>query len=173
MIVFTDIHTWIFIGTTALVVTAAYFDIRQRRIPNFITLPAIVAGLMLNGLSGGWDGLLFSIWGLVLGFGGFAVLYFLGGIGAGDVKLMGGIGALLGFNLIISVFVLTALAGGIMAIYKMFVNRTFGQLASRLSRLNIRKEDYNPSTDTIPYGFAIAIGTLITLSLQILPEVVV
>jgi prepilin peptidase CpaA len=168
----TDTQNWTFIVTAALVVLAAYFDYRQRRIPNFLTLTAMAVGVTIHGLSGGWVGLSYSLWGLILGIGVFTVLYFLGGLGAGDVKLMGGVGSLLGANLMISVFVFTALVGGIMALYKMIANRSFRQTKSRLSRLNIRRERYDPVTDTIPYGFAIAIGTLVTLTIQILPEVV-
>lgn len=168
----TDMQNWTFIVTAALVILAAYFDHRQRRIPNFLTLPAMLAGVLIHGLGGGWVGLSYSLWGLTLGVGVFLVLYFLGGLGAGDVKLMGGIGSLLGANLILVVFVLTALVGGIMAIYTLLVNQSLGQMKSRLSRLNIRKEQYDPKSDTIPYGYAIAIGTLITLTIQILPEVV-
>jgi prepilin peptidase CpaA len=147
-----------------MVLIAAYSDYRWKRIPNIITLPSIAAGLLIHGIQGGWSGLYFSLAGLILGAGLFVIFYLLGGIGAGDVKLMGAIGSFLGAEQILIVFLLTGLVGGLMSLYKIVMNHSIKQAKSRLARLNIRKGLFNPLTDTIPYGVAIAIGTLLTLT---------
>jgi prepilin peptidase CpaA len=167
-----NIQFWVFALPVVIVLTASFYDYRWRRIPNFITLPSMVIGLMLHGIDGGWNGLSYSLWGLTLGICVFLVLYLLGGIGAGDVKLMGSIGAFLGADLILSVFILTVLVGGFMASYKMVINGSLKQMKTRLISLSIRKNNYDPLKDTIPYGIAIAISTLITMALETLPEVI-
>ncbi|NMO95799.1 prepilin peptidase [Paenibacillus lemnae] len=68
-------------------------DIRYMKIPNMLTLPAVLAGLVFFGVSGGLEGLLFSLKGMAAGFGIVLIMYIAGAVGAGDVKLFGGIGA--------------------------------------------------------------------------------
>src|SRR5436309_3229359 len=80
---------------TALVLAVSIFDLRERRIPNFLVLPAACIGLGLN-LYGGWDGLLFSAQGLAVGLTLLFVPYLLGAMGAGDVKFLAAIGAFVG-----------------------------------------------------------------------------
>jgi len=74
----------------------AAFDVRSRRVPNFISLPGILLGLLLHLALGGWRQLALSAAaGLICGLV-FFVFWIAGGMGAGDVKLMAGIGAWLG-----------------------------------------------------------------------------
>ena len=71
-------------------------DVRERRVPNFVTGPAIVVGLMLHTIFGGWRGLGDSaLAGLIAG-GIFLVFFLAGGMGAGDVKLMAAVGCFAG-----------------------------------------------------------------------------
>ena len=83
-----------------LVIGAAIFDVRYRRIPNWISVSGLVAGLALNAFPVGrgsvvfsMAGLVFSLKGFAVGFGLYFVLYALHAMGAGDAKLMGAIGA--------------------------------------------------------------------------------
>src|SRR2546425_5723894 len=71
-------------------------DLRTRRIPNAITGPAILAGAAFNVLYGGRAGLAASVAGLGIAIGVLLAQFAAGGIGGGDVKMMGAVGALLG-----------------------------------------------------------------------------
>lgn len=92
-----------------LVTIAAGTDIQSLRIPNWLTAAGVLAGLVLNGLPRG-------LLGFSLGFGVYLMLYLLNAVGAGDVKLMGGVGALAGWSGCLEVLVLTALLGGAWAL---------------------------------------------------------
>ena len=94
---------------------AAAFDLRFRRIPNWLTLGGAAAGLALHTVLGRTAGLLASAEGLGLGFGVYLVLYCLHAMGAGDVKLMAAVGALAGPSTWWHIFLATAIAGGILA----------------------------------------------------------
>lgn len=91
-------------------------DVRQRRIPNRVTFPAIVAGLVAHTFAGGWLGLGdAALAGLIAG-GVFLIFYLAGGMGAGDVKLMIAIGCLVGLPSVKLVVITTALAGAVLAL---------------------------------------------------------
>jgi len=126
-----------------LVLLAAFKDVRTRHIPNWLTVTAAVVGLALRtwyeGLPGAWT----SIEGAALGLGAFILFFLAGGMGAGDVKLFGAVGALVGPQALVIVFVVTGLLGGISAV------------AVALWRRQYRT--------TLPYGAVIAGGTLICL----------
>ncbi len=87
-------------------------DLRSRKIPNRLTYPAMVVMLACYGTAHGFEGLWFSCKGLLLGTGLLMPLYFAGGMGAGDAKLVGVAGAALGMRGVFTVFLLTALIGG-------------------------------------------------------------
>src|ERR1700760_1030264 len=95
---------------------SAVYDVRSRRIPNFITLPAMVLGLMLHGALGGWrQSATAAAGGLICGLI-FFVFYLAGGMVGGDVKLITAAGCIAGLPLIGHLLLWTALAGGLMAI---------------------------------------------------------
>src|ERR1700723_578037 len=78
-----------------LILVAGIYDVLYRRIPNWLTLSGVLAGIGLNSfLYPGWPGLRLSLLGLAAGFGAYFVMYSLRAMGAGDVKLMAAIGAL-------------------------------------------------------------------------------
>src|SRR5437870_12983718 len=99
----------------ALVAVAAWSDLRTRRIPNWITVPGAVMGFALQISYRGLPGAIASLEGAALGLGIFIALYVAAGMGAGDVKLFGAVGALVGPQSLILVFVLTGLLGGMVA----------------------------------------------------------
>src|SRR5947209_3673955 len=92
----------------ALVLGAAVFDARYRRIPNWLTLAGVLIGLAMNAylygvfptkqVQGSWGGLLFAAQGLGFGFAVYVFLYALRAMGAGDVKLMAAVGAMAGWR---------------------------------------------------------------------------
>jgi prepilin peptidase CpaA len=170
----------VFAVSVLCVSIAAIADIRTRKIPNWLTIPTMGLGLVLNGASSGMSGLLLSLEGLGLGFCLLFVVYLLGGMGAGDVKLLSAVGAIVGPRLVFYAFIWTALVGGLMAmaliVSRKMVKRTFHNLkmlilgwilgvSNREANLTIR----NQSLITLPYGVAIAIGTTLAVWLQRIP----
>lgn len=159
-----------------VLIIATITDIRSNRIPNWLTLPAIIIGLCINFISAGTGGLLFGIEGLLLGMGLFIVLYMLGGMGAGDVKLMGAVGTMLGPQMVLWAALYTALAGGIYAIAVIvFHPRTRAIRTALLETVKgfiySRSLKYNrPVNEEKPpklcYGVAIAMGTVAAVMLK-------
>jgi prepilin peptidase CpaA len=157
----------------AVLTIAVYTDLRWRLIKNVLTVPTMILGLLLHFLIGGWSGLIFGVLGLAVGFGLMMIPFAFGQMGGGDVKLMTALGSLLGAYAILNVFLYTTLAGGLLALgfaarHKESFNtlRRAGQLAKGLFSFHTDKnrtsEDDKPIT--MPYGLAIAAGTLIYLT---------
>src|ERR1035441_10426848 len=100
----------------ACALISSVFDVRSRRIPNFITMPAFLFGLAMHLALGGWKQLLTSLAaGVICGLV-FLVFYVAGGMGAGDVKLIMAVGCIAGLSHVAYLLVLTALSGGVMAL---------------------------------------------------------
>lgn len=97
-------------------------DLRRQKIPNLITLPTLVLAIAYHFLSSGLNGLLFSASGLALGLGFFIIPYAMGGMGAGDVKLMGALGAIVGAKGIIITSIMVILAGGVYSLILFALN---------------------------------------------------
>jgi prepilin peptidase CpaA len=85
-----------------IIITAFCIDIRSCKIPNWLTFCGVIGGISLNLIWHGKDGILFSIYGLLVGLSSMLVLYFLGALGAGDVKLFAAIGAISGTEFVFS-----------------------------------------------------------------------
>ena len=156
---------------------SAVFDVRSRRIPNLITGPAILAGLLLHGIGDSWQGVWSSLAAGLICFAAFFLFHLAGGMGAGDVKLMAAVGCLAGLPHVAFLLVFTALAGGVMgvglAVFRGRLRETLFNLGSIVEHhkeegltphpeLNVR----NGATLRLPYGVAIAAGCVITLYLQ-------
>jgi len=99
-----------------ILIIAAITDFRSRIIPNWLTLPAIVGGLAYHTAVNGLSGFIFGLEGVLLGFALLISFFLAGGMGAGDVKLLGAVGSLLGPKGVFLVFLYTAIAGGIIAL---------------------------------------------------------
>ncbi len=155
----------------------AAFDLRSRRIPNFITGPALLTGLLLHGAFDGWRGLGTSLAaGLLCGVI-FLVFYLGGGMGAGDVKLITAVGCLAGLADSPYLLILTSLAGGAMAVLLALLRGQLkqtlfnvGALASYHAQEGLTPHPelnvLNASTLRLPYGVAIFAGSAITLTLS-------
>lgn len=109
------VNTGIVILAAALV-AASLTDIAHRRIPNIITFPLAAFGLIYHFASAGVSGLLFSASGILVGGGLLLLFYVLGGMGAGDVKLMAAVGGILGPLGAFNAFLYSALVGGLYAL---------------------------------------------------------
>lgn len=164
-----------YISLVLIVSSAIYFDLRTRRIPNFLTFPAILLGLGLHAFYGGWPGFLSSLEGLLLGGGVLLAFYIAGGMGAGDVKLMAGMGALLGVEKAATALVLTALAGGVLALWAVAASHAWKDTYYRMTNIILfrggsggaeaaaEREEAHPARLSIPYGVAIGVGSIAAL----------
>src|ERR1041385_149953 len=81
-----------------LALVAAIWDLRTRRIPNWLVLTGLIAGFGLNGVLSGLAGLEAALIGMLTGFGIYLALYLLHAMGAGDVKFMAAVGSLVGWR---------------------------------------------------------------------------
>jgi prepilin peptidase CpaA len=169
----------------ACVVTAiaVWFDCRERRIPNRLVFTGMIAGLVIGLASGGIKGLAWSALGILAGMAILFVPFAMGGIGAGDVKLLGAIGAILGARGALFSMLYGAVAGGLISIIILarhghleffmisvlvwiagFIGYVIpGSIGRSLRTLKYTKApSYLPKSGlSIPYSVAIAIGLII------------
>jgi len=159
--------------TCAVLAVATLTDLRSRRIPNWLVLPFLAAGIAVNAWAHGWLGVGQSFAGFGLGAAIYGLLFCLGGMGMGDVKLCAAIGAWIGPSQLIVALVITGLAGGVMAICWAAARGFLGSLFSGsadlvfgLKRRGLRPHAElvlsNPRARKMPYAPAIAIGTLVS-----------
>lgn len=150
-------------------VTATVIDLRSRRIPNELTaaMTGIGFALAASGTSGVSTGA--SLAGLVLGLLLMMPGYALGATGAGDVKLMAAVGAIVGPALVLSAFLFTAVAGGVLAVIVASRRQRLGATLARTGRLmtapaaapgEIRAAT---TASRFAYGPAIAIGSVLAV----------
>jgi prepilin peptidase CpaA len=156
-----------------LVIVAAIWDIRTRRIPNWLTLSGVVLGVALNTFLFEIDGLWFSLKGLGVAFVVYFILYLLHAMGAGDVKLMAAVGAAVGPGNWLGILVLTSVAGAVAGLllvaFKGRFRKTLGNLGIIISSLGRGRAPYKDSPELdvssdkamrLPHGALIALGTL-------------
>lgn len=169
---------YLFAGLLCTAVCAAY-DVACRRVPNFVTLPAVFLGLALHGMLGGWRQFASSLAAGLFCFLIFLVLYLAGGMGAGDVKLIAAAGCFAGLPCVASLLFWTALAGGAMAVCLALYRRKLIETISNLGALLLHHRTAglrphpelnigNAWTIRLPYALAIAAGNACTLSLLLI-----
>ena len=163
-----------------VVIIASYYDIRYRRIPNWLTLPCVIVGFALNAfLQPVWHGLGDAGLGVLLALLFNFPLYLLHARGAGDVKLLAGIGALVGWRDWIAIFVLSGILGGVLAVILMLakgrVRKTLWNTAHILSEMlhfrapHLKSGEFDvnsPLALRLPQGAVIALGCCALLGLQ-------
>lgn len=165
-----EISSFLIILLSCILIIAATIDIRVRKIPNLLTFPAMIAGLLYHSVTNNWHGLVFSAEGLVLGLGLFLIPYMMGGMGAGDAKLMGAIGAIIGPKGVLMAALFTAVAGGIYALVVLLFNLQYFKGFIERNAIMLKAFAYTRHLIPIPanksekkprlcYGVAIAIGT--------------
>ena len=158
-----------------LAISITYMDVRYRRIPNKLVLATLIGGVAMNAFWGGRSGLLTSLGGFLYAFGIMLVLHLFGTMGAGDVKLFGAIGAVIGQPLVLQTFLIVAIIGGVLAVCKMvYTRRTastmlgvahffYGLLPGKtLPHIVIPKD----SSFTLPYAVPICLGSLVSFFLS-------
>jgi len=150
---------------------ASIYDLRERRIPNRLTYPAMLAALTWHAALGGPQGLLFAVYGLGVGLGVMILPFLMGVMGAGDVKLMAAAGAFLGPAEALTAFIFTSLAGGVYALVVLSLHMTiFKRVASSIKasmgllavtgRWIYSPQDTDGALPKLAYGVAIAVGTV-------------
>lgn len=153
-----------------LAAVVIYYDVRYRRIPNVVVLTALVAGLAINTSFGGLPGTLASVYGFALAFLPMLLLHIFGAMGAGDVKLFGAVGAVLGVSLVPTTFLLVAMLGGALAVYSMLRAGTVFSTMHGVLRIFVgilpgwempRFKMAPDRSHTVPYGVAIMLGSVI------------
>jgi len=155
---------------TVVLLIAVIYDIIFYKIPNWLTFPAAITAIAYHSIINGIDGFLFSIEGIGLGIALLIIFYLKGGMGAGDVKLMGAVGGLIGPKGVFVAFLFTAIVGGIYALVLMALHGFLKETVKRYililkTSILTRKIIYIPSPDRekepkLCYGVAIAVGTL-------------
>ena len=157
---------------------SAIIDFRVQKIPNLITFPTIIIALLYHFFTNGIDGLIFGALGMATGIGLLIIPYSLGVSGAGDAKLMGAVGAILGSKSVFVAFLFTAIVGGMYAIIIILLNKKQfkGFFKKQLITLQLfiltRKFIPDPAEEKdkkpkLCYGVAIALGTFIYMGLDL------
>jgi prepilin peptidase CpaA len=163
-------HVWL---VTITLVVAAVIDGIKLKVPNWITFPMIVSGWVYGTAAYGWEGLLWSVLGTVVGLGLLLPAYAIGGMGAGDVKLLAGVGAWVGSTTTFYAFCVTAVLGGVIAVGMVLYRKAwphhrdqFWTIVNEISsirdadKLSAIAAERKKSMMLLPYGIPIALGTI-------------
>ena len=159
------------VGAVLVALVGAVTDIRSARIPNRLTYTALLAALPLRTALLGLAGLKSGIIGMLVAGGLFLLLYTLGAMGGGDMKLMAAVGAWVGGTQVMTLILAAALAGGVLAIGRIIFRNMVGQTLRNTMQLiyyrftsglqphpelNVKSS----GSQRVPYGVAIAVGAL-------------
>jgi prepilin peptidase CpaA len=169
-------ETWPVWVVTITLVVAAVIDGLQLKVPNWITYPMIFSGWIYSaGFSpyAGWEGLWLSLIGTAVGLALLLPPYAVGGMGAGDVKLLAGVGAWMWGTNTLYAFAVTALVGGVIAIIMVLWagawqknNNQFWSILNEIAtvkdpeKLSEIAAERKPRMFLLPYGIPIAIGSI-------------
>jgi prepilin peptidase CpaA len=162
---------WINYFLITLLALCAASDVRSNKIPNIVTIPFAISAVALHTFNNGLDGFSFSTAGMATGIALLVILYIMGGMGAGDVKLMGAVGSFLGAKATLAAFLFIALAGGVYSLAIILVRRDVfkGFFSEKLLILSsmVLLGQYVPietgntrQKPRLKYGVAIAVGTI-------------
>ncbi len=160
------------LGAVLVACLGAITDIRTARIPNQLTYTALLLALPLRAAFLGLQGLKEGAIGLLVAGGLFLFLYVLRAMGGGDMKLMAAVGAWVGSRHVMTLILASALAGGVLAIGRIIFRNAVGQTVRNTMFLMIYRFTSglqphpemnvdNSSSQRLPYGVAIAVGTLV------------
>jgi prepilin peptidase CpaA len=154
-----------------LTLTAAGVDWRHRRIPNWLTVPGLLAGVAVHTVISGWPGAKMSLEGAGLGLVILLPFVLLRAMGAGDWKLMGAVGAFLGPVFLMFVLLGSAFIGGLMAVVEAV---RAGKLKETILNMGVLVQGFavfgfhanpeisidNPKSLKVPFGVAVALATI-------------
>jgi prepilin peptidase CpaA len=167
-------NLWILAAAFAL--TAGITDFRYRKIPNWLTYPAIPIAVLLHWIIAGGHAALLSLGGAAAGLAVLLPFVLLGGLGGGDWKLVGALGAFFEPRRLVPVLILTFMINGIMALGLVLWKKRVGQTARNVGRITVAMFKFrSPGTDLsidsseaekVPFGIAAAIATLLYIAAQ-------
>jgi len=147
-------------------------DLRSRRIPNYLTAAMAALGIGLSATGSSGISLVAAFGGLAIGLLLMLPGYGLGATGAGDVKLMGAVGAIVGPSLVVSAFLFTSLAGGVLALIVAMQRKRLAATLAGTGRL-VAEPGNAPTqiksataASRFAYGPAIAIGSVIAVLIR-------
>jgi prepilin peptidase CpaA len=180
MLIFTLPPPGINVTLITLILVAGVYDLLYRRIPNWLTIGGVVAGIAMNSfIYRGWPGLRLSLGGLAAGFAAYFILYSVRAMGGGDVKLMAAVGALVGVRDWFGIFLITAIVGGVaglaMVAMRGRLKKTLWNVGFILSEMKhgrpafVGREELDvrsPKSVGLPHGAMIALGTIVFLGLS-------
>jgi prepilin peptidase CpaA len=165
---------------SVVLVVAAVIDGKQLRVPNWITFPLVISGWIYSAAAGYFSGdglfagLGWSLFGTAVGLALLLPAYAIGGMGAGDVKLLAGVGAWLHGETTFYAFCLSAVVGGVLAIGMAAWRRSLGkhtlQARTILNEIVTIRDpkvlaaiaaERKSSMLLLPYGIPIAIGAIL------------
>jgi prepilin peptidase CpaA len=169
-------ENWPIWVVTITLVVAAVIDGLKLKVPNWITFPMIVSGWIYSATLSpyaGWEGLMYSLIGTVVGLALLLPAYAIGGMGAGDVKLLAGVGAWVWGTTTLYAFAVSAVIGGIIAVLMVLAGKSwtkhqsqFWMIANEIltvkdpEKLATIAAERKPTMMLLPYGIPIAIGTI-------------
>ena len=164
--------------SSGIALAACVIDLRTRRIPNVLTLGAAAAAIVFHAATNGTSGLTSAALGWVLGLLLFLPLFLLRGIGGGDVKLLGALGAWVGPSMVLWVAAFGAIAGGVFALVVSakhgYTRQAFSNVWGLLSYWRVMGVQTHPglsldaktTAPRLPYALPMAAGLGITLWLR-------
>lgn len=166
---------------SVVLVVAAWIDGAQLKVPNWITFPLIISGWIYASIMypmmdmGPWYyGLMWSLAGTAVGLALLLPAYAIGGMGAGDVKLLAGVGAWVFVETTVWAFGVSAVVGALMAVAMVLYRKSwkkhydqFFAIANEITtirdpeKLAAIAKERKPSMLLLPYGIPIAVGTIL------------
>jgi prepilin peptidase CpaA len=142
-------------------VTCLYGDLRHQRIPNLLTVPMAATGLLFHWAGTGfYDGGLYALKGLLLGVGLLFIPFMMGGMGGGDVKCLGALGAWMGPVQVYWIFIYGALAGGLLSLFLLIPfskEKGFSGVLRLVRRYLIREGQIQSPVTTARFPYTIAL----------------
>jgi len=166
-------ENWTVWFVTIVLIVAAVIDGKILKVPNWLTFPFIACCWMHWTIEAGVSGFGWSLWGTFVGMMLLLVLRNVGGMGAGDVKLLAGVGAWLGAMITLKAFAATCIVGGIMAMWMIWRSGRWEKhyaMAHQIihewktvrnpSKLAEIARERKPSMYLLPYGIPMAIGSI-------------
>jgi len=159
-------------GAVLLSLVAGWTDLRRRRIPNWLTVPGLVVGIVANGMLGGLGGLKSSLLGAALGLALLLPFVLLRSLGAGDWKLAGALGAFAGPGVLIDLLLGSVFVAGLMAVALVIYNGRVRQTLRNIGHILVSLVTFrlpgshvsldNPEALKVPYGVALALTTVLS-----------
>jgi len=176
-------HYWtvVLASLTPLVLWASWIDYKERRVPNYLNLIIAVTGLLVQLVLNGLTGLVSGFEGLALGLALLIIPWAMHMMGAGDVKLLAGIGAWVGPEAVLWSFLLGAIIGGVASLVMITAKgrwsgalQNFQLAAVKCTSVKLAFSDIGSvkslgsNSQLIPYGVPLTAGTLMVVLLKFL-----